>query len=944
MKPVYSVPIGADFIDELADFILRDGKRLDELAVVFPGKRPALYLRRQLAEKLGQPFYAPDFFSIETFIDYLVKTSYPDFVDLEYNDAIWMLYQAVGSLDQFRSHPFREKGFDRFYYWGQYLFSFIDQIDTENVSDMKLHSLEKNAELGYDVPGSINDLLSNIGQLRKRFHAMLEEERLFTRGYKYLCARNALDHFVPDEFRHIYFAGLFGLTDVEKEITKHFWERGLGDIIFEGDAEDWPILARLVSYYGAEVVKIPSEVKAPKRIRFYSGFDTHAEVLKAAGILERAASPKTAVVLPLSEALFPLLTFAVDRIDTRYNISLGYPLQRTPVFDLISNIIEGQTLRRAPYTYPAQVYLKVMLHPFVKNLALHEDLRLLLTNLKGLLTGEVRGSIVAGRAYVALDEMERAVRLMGGDEKRGSDRGAGAGNALRDIHDLLFRSFENARTIWDYAVSLEQILDFILRNTPVRSYVLSGEIFTRTFELLARVREVRFSREVFQKNERENRQILCDFLLQFLKSATLPFETRPVEPLEILGVLESRNIRFDTVIILDVNEGVLPEPRKIDPLIPIGIYDKLGIPSPDYNEEIYRYYFYRLINSAKDVHLVYIDAADKPRSRYVEQVIWAMEKEKKALDVVDVDSTSPKIRLAPRGPLPEIPKSDDVCDMLLRQTYSPSHIDDYIRCPLLFYFSRVLKFEEKKEVSDDIDVMDRGTIIHQILYRTFLPYKDIEITPSMHEAVLRTMTGALEAEFRHRVITGEFYLFRKLASFKLESFLRRNVKEAPKRFIVKHLEQAFDANMTVGAHLIKFKGRMDRVDYSPEDDEYTIVDYKTGGSKEYPRRALSGVDFSSVEDIHRHVPTFQLPLYVYLFRQTHECRPGSVNAKLVFLKVNREELLFGSGNAEERESAEERYMEGVRTVLADITDPTRPFKPFDDLACFACRFNLLCHV
>ena len=939
MRPIYSVPIGADFIDELADFILRDGRRLDNTAVVFPGKRPALYLRRRLAEKLGRPFYAPGFFSIETFIDYIVKASHPDFVDLEYNDAIWILYQTIESIEQFRFHPFREKGFDRFYYWGQHLFSFIDQIDTENVPDIKLHSLEKNAELGYDVPDSINGLLRNVSLLRNRFHSMLEEEHLFTRGYKYLCARDALDHFDLHEFQHIYFAGLFGLTGVEKEITKHFWEQGLGDILLEGDSEDWPVLARLVSYFGSDVEKIPSHVEPPARIRFYSGFDTHAEVLKTSRILEQTTSRKTAVVLPLSEALFPLLTFAVDRVDTRYNISLGYPLHRTPVFDLISNVINSQTMKRDRGYYPAQAYLKVMLHPFIKNLTLHKDLRLLLLDLKGLLTGEAPRSIVAGRAFITLDEMERAVRLMGADEKPGE-----SGEALCRIHDLLFRSFENAGTIWDYTVSLEQILDFVLRNTPVRSYVLSGEIFTRTFELLSKAREARFSREVFRRNEKENRQTLCDFLLQFLKSATLPFETRPVEPLEILGVLESRNIRFDTVIMLDVNEGVMPEQKKIDPLVPIGIYDKLGIPSPEHNEEIYRYYFYRLINSAKDVHLIYIDAEDRPRSRYIEQIIWAIEKEKRALDVVEVDSASLRIRLAPGSPLPEIEKSDEVYNALLGQTYSSSHIDDYIRCPLSFYFKHLLKFQEKREVSEDIDVMDRGKIIHQILFHTFLPYKEREIEPSMYDSILITMKDALETEFKHRVITGEFYLFKKLAAFKLESFLKGNVRDTPKRFVVKYLEQPFETNLATGSHSMKFKGRIDRVDYSPDGDEYTILDYKTGGRKEYLRRALARVDFGSVADIHRYVPTFQLPLYVYLLSQNSDCPQGGVNAKLVFLKTNGEESLFGGSNAEEREAMQERYMEGIRIVLADILDRSKPFKPFDDLACSTCRFNLLCHV
>ena len=174
-------------------------------------------------------FYSPCFFSVETFIDYIARKAYPSLIDLEYNDAVWLLYQAVEGLESLPDRLFGEKGFDRFYYWGRHLFSFIDQIDTENVPEGKLLSLESNAELGYDVPESINRLLRNISLLRRGFHAMLDEEGLFTRGYKYLSALRGLDRSSFDEFDHIYFAGLFGMTGVEKEITKHLRGKGKAD-------------------------------------------------------------------------------------------------------------------------------------------------------------------------------------------------------------------------------------------------------------------------------------------------------------------------------------------------------------------------------------------------------------------------------------------------------------------------------------------------------------------------------------------------------------------------------------------------------------------------------------------------------------------------------------------------------------------------------------------
>jgi hypothetical protein len=193
---------------------------------------------------------------------------------------------------------------------------------------------------------------------------------------------------------------------------------------------------------------------------------------------------------------------------------------------------------------------------------------------------------------------------------------------FRKIHDTFFRSFEAAGTLSEYCQLLGNLLEFILRHTPLRSFILSGEIFRELYGGLEKLKNTLFGTSFLHNNDGENRRIICDFIREHLKSIRIPFETKPVEDLEIIGVLESRNIAFDTVIMLDVNEGIIPQAKKINPLIPLGIYDILGIPSTEFNEEIFRYYFYRLIRSARHVHLIYTDSEEMPRSRYIEQLIW----------------------------------------------------------------------------------------------------------------------------------------------------------------------------------------------------------------------------------------------------------------------------------------------------------------------------------
>jgi len=932
MKKIYSIPFGADFVEELKKLIIHDQKPLSHKAIVFSGKRPSLYLKKALAEGRDQPFYPPDCYSVAEFIDYITRKKYYDYIDLEYTDAVWFLYQVIQLLNAFHEHSFTRKGFGEFFYWGRHILDFINQLDIENVSNSRLHALEGNAEIGYDVPESVNELLMNIGIIRDGFHEALAENRCFTGGYKYLCALEVIGDEPLDEFERVYFAGLFALSGTEREIVRNIWLKDKGEIILEGNPDNWHILKELIPHFGAEVETIGCIASKPEHIQIHSALDVHSEVLKIHDILNVVKSNKAAVVLPLSESLFPLLTFAVDRTDKRYNISLQYPFARTSVFDLIEQVINAQMTRRGKGFYSAKDYLHVILNPFVKNLHPDIDLRALLLHVERSLKGEMFEKGTLNKPFITLKEIETECELA-------TDK------YLNKIHKIFFKNFENVKNLYEIVESLEEMLEYVLNHTPIRSYILSGEIFKTAFEFSEKLKQARFCRETFSFDDEENKKTLYDFTLNYLKTIGLPFETKPIEELEIIGMLETRNLSFDTVIMLDVNEGIMPQPKKVDPLVPLGVYESLGIPTPEYNEEIYRYYFYRLINSAKNVHLLYIDAEDKQRSRYIEQILWEKEKSKKVLNAIPVESSSFKINLKPREILPEFKKSIDIIRQLKNKTYSPSSIDDFIVCPVLFYFKHILNFEQKKEISGNIDALDRGTIIHRILLDTFEMFKGKEVTVAAFKDITDRMNNVVEERFKDKVVTGDYYLFKRLTAYKLESFLRKNIREAGRPFIIKHLEAVInDAAIDSGTFPVSLKGRIDRIDFYPDNGEYIIIDYKTGGSKQYLQSIVDKTDFYSLDDIHRKVNSFQLPIYVYLFLNTHPVSLDSVNAKLILLKSNEEEMLFKDSRTAGREIVFAQFMKGLKTVFEDILNISKPFKPFDDEACAACPFKNLCHV
>ena len=401
---------------------------------------------------------------------------------------------------------------------------------------------------------------------------------------------------------------------------------------------------------------------------------------------------------------------------------------------------------------------------------------------------------------------------------------------------------------------------------------------------------------------------------------------------------------FDTVIMLDVNEGIMPQAKKINPLIPLGIYDILGIPSPEYNEEIFRYYFYRLVRSARNVHLLYIDSEEKPRSRYIEQLIWEQERVTQTINAIKVDKKTYKINVHLQSALPAIEKTEKILNIIREKIFSPSAIDDYITCPVLFYYKQILKLEEARGVSEEIEAVDRGKIIHSILHETFDGSINREITPSLYKEILLKMRGVMAKHFETRETSGDYYLFKKLSAFKLESFLRRTVEENENPFVLKYLETRIENTIDIDGQRVKIKGRIDRVDYFPHNNEYMIIDYKTGGTKQYPRSALKRVDFRSMEEIHKYIHSFQLPIYIHLFMNRFSISLANTNAKLILLRNNDEEVLFNNRTPDEKEAAFAHYMEGVTTVIKELLDPSKPFTPFDTNHCPDCAFKNLCHV
>ncbi len=930
------IPFQSDLIDEAAGMITGP---YENTTIVFPGRRPSLYLKENLARRAAGAFFPPVCFSFEDFIDHLARRKFPAREDIDGIDAIWLIFTLITTLPVFDGHPFRTKNFGEFLSWGAHLLNFIERLDMEDIGNDALVNVERNAAIGYDIPQSVNELLANISAVRQEFHAALAAGSWFTRGTKHLAAAEEAKTAWGPDAGHVLFAGIYGLTGTEKSIVRSLWDAGRCDVLVSGSLDEWPLLHELASYLKATPdIREDAEVRRPV-IYLHSGHDTHSEALEAYRIIRGGGPGPWAVILPAAESLFPVLDLVADRIDVPCNISLGYPMERTALFGLIRNILDAACARGPDGLYPVSLYLDVVLHPFVKNMFSGTDLRRLLLYVERSLSGDTNDASLTGRSAVLPDEIETFVSSPGSGAFD-----AGSIDALKRIHTLLFRNLAASATIHDVAMNLENILEAVLDATGIRSYALSGPMFTSLFRALEALKRTLFAKEVLSGNPAQNARALHEIVLGRLTMAGIPFDTHPIEELEILGMLEARTISFERLVMLDVNEGVLPGPRQVNPVVPIGVFETIGIPTPEFSEAIYRYNFYRLTGSAREVHLVFRGSVDRQRSRYIEEIVWREEKKQKMLNVMPVGQTIMQVNLKRDILPPAIEKTPSVISALSVRGFSPSILDAYIACPLFFYFTRLIGLEEHEGFSTDIDATSRGDIVHRILYDTFLPLQGMPLTREIEDTILGSLDNALKKHFTENSNSGEYYLFRGMAQYKLRSFVKTHLKNCEEPFIVQYLEEKLAAPFLVDGVPVNLSGKVDRIDCDTTGTAFTVNDYKTGGGRgQYPAGVLKKTDFLDIASIHERVPSFQLPVYINIFSSAKNIPIENINARLILLGKNTEEQFY-KPRQDSRADLIAAYTEGIRTVVAHMLNPDIPFAAFDTKRCMQCSVRDMCHV
>lgn len=946
MNNIITIPLHEHFIPYIAEYLhehyIRRGKDLSRVCIVFGGKRPALFLQKELSSRLKKAIFPPAFLSIDEFIKSIAQQKKPIrfIADLE---ACYLVYQLAKKIAPEILENRTE--FSHFLPWARQILQFIEQVDLEDIPPERLGNVQAKAEIGFDVPDSINALLKNIIAIRSAYHKELVVRGFYSRGYMYGLAAAEAAQVTFKEFDEILFCGFFYMHETEKKVVKVLAERGIAKLFFQGDGREWSVLEKLGKELGASLHTEETTPIAPD-ISVQAGFDMHSQVSLVREALTTIKDyDKTVVVLSDPQAVIPLLSEISSRIKN-CNVSIGYPLTRSSLYTLFQAIFKAQ-MSKKENSYYAPDYLRVLAHPLVKNILFGENpsvTRILVHKIEEILIGMEKTDL-SGSLFIRISDLEESrevfdyasmlMKKMDVEVRRQELK-----TILSQLHELLFTSWEKAVDFASLAEALGQALDTLTHKSNLKRYPLNVRMAEKLYEIRDELKTASFSSERFSPDD------LFRIFENKLANEMINFSGSPLKGLQILGLFETRALNFDTVIIMDVNESILPNLTIYEPLIPREIMIGLGLNRLEKEEEIQRYLFRRLIASANDVRLIYKQCDEREKSRFLEEIIWAKQQKAGCLDAVVIPQARFSVKVTTEKQA--VAKKPEIISYLRKRSYSASSVNTYLACPMRFYFQYVLGLEEKDDLLDEPEAADIGTFLHEFLEAAYSPYlgKKPSFDKTFEKGFFELFDEHFENSFR-RKMKSDAFLLRQLIVFRLHKFLdnerRRDIAA------VISVEREFKGAIKLAQGSFDFRAFVDRIDRL-SDGSVLILDYKTGSTSVMPKDiAKIEAGGMSRQALRNSLKSFQLPIYLYFVRQQKFCHGASLNAALYSLRDMEKNqglnTFFRAGLEEdEQNAAMDVYLKALDAIFAEILNPDIPFTADEDVSrqCGYCPFFYMC--
>ncbi|MGZ3567282.1 MAG: PD-(D/E)XK nuclease family protein [Thermodesulfobacteriota bacterium] len=928
-----------NLVEKAAEQVVGIEKDYSRNLVIFPGKRPSHFLRKALADKEKSSFIPPLIFSMDEFIEHVHDESLGlGGRKLEAIDAVSILYAIhAASPENLGRKSFLTP--DTFFPVGMKLYDDLEELHIEGVPPEKVKAIENMA--GGDLPEPTAKRLQSLSHFYEAFYKRVEEAHFSTRSSRYRVVSENIDRLNLDRFEKVILAGFFALTESEKKIFRSLLEKRNTLFIFH-DGEG---MGKKLSDLGITAVR-KWNANEPE-IHCYKSPDSHGQVLGVSALLKTKRDRKeriddhTVIVLPSSEILLPLFHRALNLLDPdNYNVSLGYPLQRTPLFGFFNHLMEVVTTMNGDRLY-VPYYLQFVLHPYTKNIYFQgraDVTRILFHAIEKTLTEK------RTKKFLSLPELENDEAIIHSIKEKVIKVESGSTlemmrEHLESIHTHTIRKMLSFKDVGEFAKRLKEVVEYIYQNSTARLHPFFSpyaESFVNQLDILSKslMKEIQF----------QEAGSYFTLFKKYIVNAYVPFAGTPLRGVQVLGFLETRNLKFENVLFLDANEGIFPDTAREDSFLPVKARQMLGLPTYLDREEIMSYTFHTLIGGAKEVHLFYVESDEKEKSRFVEKLLWQRQKKDgKRDDSRYIHTIQYAVSLKDKAPRP-IKKSLEMIKFLREYPFSATSLNTYLSCPLQFYFEYVLGLREREVVSEEFEKEEIGSFVHLVLSEYFRGRVGSMLTEK--QMSLREFGKIFHKHFEEQYgkdPAGEIYLLRNQVGRHLEDFIRNYQLVKIKEFRTKILD--LEREIHVEKESFKLRARLDRVE--KRDDRTVIIDYKTSANRNTLTINYNRVDLENRDSWCKAIGSLQLPFYLLAYSTLTGEKPEMIDCMFLLLGRSRidsdiEVPLF-KNESEFRENFG-KLTEVIFNLLREIVSPDQAFMPTIDPKnhCGRCAYGYLC--
>ncbi|MBI4807175.1 MAG: PD-(D/E)XK nuclease family protein [Desulfovibrio sp.] len=978
MNPVTVIPWDRDFLTGLAEQLLeRFQTRFESLIVLFPHRRPRRYLLDKLSsdERLAKPCILPRIVSIdELFAELAGRITATPLRPLSELDRVGVLHRVVTGLRAGLRGPdnaLPEEVKD-FFPWGLKLSSLLEELFQQGVAASNLDHVQDM------VMPTAAALLGSLKTIQAAYREALVSQGACTPGLlRSIVADDPAKAVAILDGKLILACGFHALTGSEEALLKPLWSKGAAEILWHTDPaiagrgakphwsceehvrwlKSWKATAQLAT--DDKLSPLPSwrtrtdqfslfsaaqEPEPARRasITFHQGFDLHSQLMTLRKELDACGDTAGyAVVLPDTSMLMPVLHH-LPRRDV--NVSMGFPMWRSPLFQLIETILRLQD-GRMPGGYHWREVITLLRHPLLKLLRLGDEtpLRMLFHDWEAFIRqGE---KYVDPAAWVPADADPQSEELR------------------QRVVRVCFTAFEDTTTPRRMAQALLGLAELLL--DPEHSggrwerFIIDAACLAGLIDqVIPELHDSSISQEAFPP------EAVRAMARELLKRQRAPFEADPLSGLQVLGMLETRLLTFEKIFILGATEEALPGIPRPDPLLPDPLRQALGLPGQRERDLTSAHTFYRLIQGAKDVDILYssgiqpgiLDGKSMP-SRYVEQLLWEEEKRQGRL-IKPGEGPRRLITLPMRGVRPSLGAVENTpaCRLKLEthlryRGVSPTLLDSFLNCPLAFFYKYLTPLEPLQEVAEEGDPPAFGQLAHEALQDFFAPLlgKPIAQGGLDGQRLAAIFSAKLhEAPFFRQMPAHARLMLERTALLRLTDFARNTPACTPLE-----TEKRIKARLQLDGEQYDLTGTVDRLDQ--REGGLFILDYKTGTPKKTAKKFWDDEDIWQIvgsgdtalgllalPQIAEKLGSIQMPLYMHAFWK--DSGREAANAVFVCLGKGGEETpLFGPDVDEETIST--RIQEQTPLLAGFILRmmlETPAFAPLSSRSCAWCAWRQAC--